>query len=286
MKKTLTTLFFLAIALMGFAQSDEAAIRKVIEAEDIAFHTNVDRPVYMSYWLIKPETRWAYSSLDGLMVYRTGEELKKGMANNEYPPADNATCFFSNVVISTNNSMAWVSYDLKTVTPQGITDYTHEFRFMEKIKSVWKIISATVHQYKPKEQDTEDKDTEDKEALIRRLEDREREAFLKNDTTNLLTQLWSPDMVINAPSNTVNTLNNLIKRIASGKQNYARFERKIDKITFNDNLAIVMGEEQLEPQGASDNAGKKLTRRFTNIWKYANGNWRMIARQSTIIKVE
>ena len=152
---------------------------------------------------------------------------------------------------------------------------------MEKVKGVWKIISASVHQYKPKEQDAEDK-----EALIRRLEEREREAFLKNDTTTLLTQLWSPDMVINAPSNTISTLDNLKKRIAAGKQNYARFDRKIDKITFNDNLAIVMGEEQLEPQGASDNAGKKLTRRFTNIWKYANGNWRVIARQSTIIKIE
>jgi hypothetical protein len=281
MKKTLTTLFFLAIVSIGFSQSDEAAIRKVIEAEDIAFHTNVDRPVYMSYWLVKPETRWAYSSLEGRMDYMTGDVLKTAMANNQYPPADNATCFFSNVVISTNNSMAWVSYDLKTVTPQGITDYTHEFRFMEKIKSVWKIINASVHQYRPKEQDTEDK-----EALIRRLEDREREAFLKNDTTTLLTQLWSPDMVINAPSNTVNTLGNLIKRIASGKLNYARFDRKIDTITFNDNLAIVMGEEQLEPRGASDNAGKKLTRRFTNIWKYSNGSWRVIARQSTIIKVE
>lgn len=124
------------------------------------------------------------------------------------------------------------------------------------------------------------------EAVIRNLENLEREAFLKNDTTTLLTQLWSPQMVINAPANTISNLDNLKKRIAAGKQNYARFDRTIENIAFNDNLAIVMGEEKLEPQGLSDNAGKKLTRRFTNIWKNTSGNWRMIARQSTIIKVE
>ena len=124
------------------------------------------------------------------------------------------------------------------------------------------------------------------EAVIRNLENLEREAFLKNDTTTLLSQLWSPQMVIHAPDNNIRNLGNLTKRIAAGKQNYARFDRKIENIAFNDNLAIVMGEEKLEPQGMSDNAGKILTRRFTNIWKYSNNNWRMIARQATIIKME
>ena len=124
------------------------------------------------------------------------------------------------------------------------------------------------------------------EAVIRNLENLERESFFKNDTTTLLTQLWSPQMVIHTPANNISNIDNLKKRIAAGKLNYARFDRKIENIAFNDNLAIVMGEEKLEPQGISDNAGKTLTRRYTNIWKYTNSNWRMIARQATIIKVE
>ena len=59
-----------------------------------------------------------------------------------------------------------------------------------------------------------------------------------------------------------------------------------EKITFNDDLAIVMGEEKIKPQGKQPNAGKLVTRRFTNVWKYSNSAWSIIARQATIIKVE
>ena len=47
-----------------------------------------------------------------------------------------------------------------------------------------------------------------------------------------------------------------------------------------------MGEEKVRPQGSQKNAGKLVTRRFTNIWMYSNSNWSLIARQATIIKVE
>ena len=74
--------------------------------------------------------------------------------------------------------------------------------------------------------------------------------------------------------------------LRTGKLNYLSFERTIEKVTFNDNLAIVMGEEKIKPQGQQDNAGKLVTRRFTNIWKYENNSWSIIARQATIIRVE
>ena len=47
-----------------------------------------------------------------------------------------------------------------------------------------------------------------------------------------------------------------------------------------------MGEEKVKPQGKQNNAGKEVTRRFTNVWMYSNNNWSIIARQATIIKVE
>ncbi len=47
-----------------------------------------------------------------------------------------------------------------------------------------------------------------------------------------------------------------------------------------------MGEEKIKPQGKQNNAGKLVTRRFTNVWMYSNNNWSIIARQATIIKVE
>lgn len=93
-------------------------------------------------------------------------------------------------------------------------------------------------------------------------------------------------MVIHNPANTVMTVEGTKMLFRAGKLNYVWFERTIEKITFNDNLAIVMGEEKLKPQGLSSNVGKLVTRRFTNIWKFSNNSWNIIARQATIIKVE
>ena len=75
-------------------------------------------------------------------------------------------------------------------------------------------------------------------------------------------------------------------QLRSGKLKYLSFDRNIEKITFNDNLAIVMGEEKIKPQGDQENAGKLVTRHFTNVWKYENKEWSIIARQATIIKNE
>ena len=49
---------------------------------------------------------------------------------------------------------------------------------------------------------------------------------------------------------------------------------------------MVMGEEITKPQGHQLHAGKTVTRRFTNIWKFVNNQWFMIGRQATIVKVE
>jgi hypothetical protein len=124
-----------------------------------------------------------------------------------------------------------------------------------------------------------------REPEIRQLENIEREAVLKGDSLTLF-KLWSPNMVIHNPANIVMTVVGTKMLLRTGKLNYISFERTIEKITFDDNLAIVMGEEKLKPQGLSSNAGKLVTRRFTNIWKFSNNSWSIIARQATIIKVE
>ena len=60
----------------------------------------------------------------------------------------------------------------------------------------------------------------------------------------------------------------------------------LEKITFNDNVAVVMGGEIIKPQGHQVNAGKTVSRRFTHVWLYKNNQWSLIARQATIIKIE
>ena len=125
-----------------------------------------------------------------------------------------------------------------------------------------------------------------RQAEIRRLENVEKDAVMRGDSAVLFNNLWSPEMIVNTPANRIGTVEGTKMQLRSGKLKYLSFDRNIEKITFNDNLAIVMGEEKIKPQGDQDNAGKLVTRRFTNVWKYKNKVWSIIARQATIIKIE
>ncbi len=125
-----------------------------------------------------------------------------------------------------------------------------------------------------------------KEAEIRRLENLERESVMKGDSVPLFNKIWSPNMVINTPGNTIGTVDGTKALLRSGRLSYLSFERTIEKITFNDNLAIVMGGEVIKPHGDQQNAGKTVSRRFTHVWMYENNSWSIIARQATIIQIE
>lgn len=125
-----------------------------------------------------------------------------------------------------------------------------------------------------------------REAEIKRLEILERESVLKGDSLALFDKIWSPNMIVNTPANVVGAVEGTKTHLRSGDLNYLSFERNIEKITFNDNVAIVMGGEVIKPQGKQVNAGKTVSRRFTHVWLYKNNSWSIIARQATIIKVE
>lgn len=125
-----------------------------------------------------------------------------------------------------------------------------------------------------------------REAEIRRMETLERESVLKGDSMALFDKIWSPNMIVNTPANVVGTVEGTKAQLRSGNLNYLSFERMIEKISFSDNVAIVMGGEVIKPQGKQINAGKTVTRRFTHVWLYKNNSWSIIARQATIIKIE
>ena len=123
------------------------------------------------------------------------------------------------------------------------------------------------------------------ETLIRNYEDLEREAILKSDTMQLY-KLMSSKIVVQNPENAIVGYRQIIERIKSGKINYSKFERSIDKVTVVNGIAVVMGLETIIPQGTTQNAGKTVKRRFTNIWTKEDGVWKLTARQATIVSVE
>jgi hypothetical protein len=122
------------------------------------------------------------------------------------------------------------------------------------------------------------------DAVIRKLENAEREAILKEDTVTL-SLLMSPRIVVQNPENAIVGFRQIIDRIKGGKISYASFERKIENIAFIDNISVVMGTEVLIPKPTSVNSGKTVTRRFTNVWKKENNVWKLTARQATIISI-
>ena len=47
-----------------------------------------------------------------------------------------------------------------------------------------------------------------------------------------------------------------------------------------------MGHDIVKPLGGMANAGKTVTRRYTDIWMQDENTWRLTARQATIISIE
>ncbi len=63
--------------------------------------------------------------------------------------------------------------------------------------------------------------------------------------------------MVNIPLNKVATLEDIKRLIRLGKINVASSEKVIEKITFINNMAIVMGYDIVKPQGAMQDAGKQ-----------------------------
>jgi len=51
-------------------------------------------------------------------------------------------------------------------------------------------------------------------------------------------------------------------------------------------LVVIMGEEVTRPKNDAPHAGAIEHRRFTDVWKQFDGDWRLLIRQATIIKLE
>lgn len=122
------------------------------------------------------------------------------------------------------------------------------------------------------------------EALIRKLEDMEKEAIRKGDTTQL-AMLMSENIVVHNPENMIAGYRTIVDRIKAGKINYASFDRIIEKISIVNGIAIVMGQETIVPQGETKHAGKTVIRRFSNIWTKEGDVWKLTARQATNVSI-
>lgn len=126
------------------------------------------------------------------------------------------------------------------------------------------------------------------EELVRSRDNQERIAALKRDTS-ALEELWSADFTVNAPTNRVVVGRQAVMDtfVRSGIINFASFERDVGFLKVDGDFAVVMGSETLVPvadaPAAGLKAGRKVARRFTNIWKKEGGVWRLFWRHANVI---
>ena len=123
------------------------------------------------------------------------------------------------------------------------------------------------------------------EEQIKKMEELHIQGILNQDST-IIRRILSPDLIVNAPTNTVVNLDMAMEALKLGYINYSSYDQKIDEVKIVENIGIVMGLETVIPTGLMANAGHAEKRRFTDIWMYKNKQWKMIARQATNISAE
>lgn len=120
------------------------------------------------------------------------------------------------------------------------------------------------------------------EKTIRALEEESGAAVLHQDFATL-ERIWAERFVVNAPSNSVLPSRAAVFELfRRSVRLYSSYEKNIECIVFDGDDAIVMGGEAVVPVHAP--AGNPpLQRRYTNLWRFETGSWRLIARQATMI---
>ena len=127
--------------------------------------------------------------------------------------------------------------------------------------------------------------TSAKEEKIRTLDDQERKAVLDRNYT-ALEHLWCDQFTVNSPANNVVIGRRDVLARIQKSANYSSFERKIEFIRIDGDIAIVMGAETVQPIGDAPLAGKTVQRRFTTIWKKDGQTWCAIARHANVVSAQ
>ena len=112
------------------------------------------------------------------------------------------------------------------------------------------------------------------------------EAFAAQDV-DAVSALCAKDLVVNTPANRVARLDQVLGFFRAGRMNYESVHITIEALDARKDHVVIMGEEVVKPRDTAPNAGKTVSRRFTDVWRReSDGRWRLTIRQATITSVE
>jgi hypothetical protein len=101
------------------------------------------------------------------------------------------------------------------------------------------------------------------------------------------SERYSSTFVANTPGNGVVTGPQMLERFAQGSLSYASVEQRLDyAASHGPDIVVLMGEEIVVPGPNARDAGKRIHRRFTDVFRKENGEWRHDLRHANVISTE
>jgi len=121
-----------------------------------------------------------------------------------------------------------------------------------------------------------------------RAADAEELRIIQTRDTKAMQEFMLPNYMVNSPANRITRKDQLIQMLSAGQIANEGIERTIEALAITGNVGIVMGREVIKPKATSElgqlYGAKALERRFTNVFLFVDGKWRLLARQSTVTR--
>jgi Domain of unknown function (DUF4440) len=112
-------------------------------------------------------------------------------------------------------------------------------------------------------------------------------AAMTAGTMSAESERYSTTFVANTPGNGVVPGSTLLDMFARGAIRYERVEQSIEyAASHGPDLVVIMGEELVVPGAGLANAGRRVHRRFTDVFRRENGEWRHDLRHANVISIE
>jgi len=129
-------------------------------------------------------------------------------------------------------------------------------------------------------------DNQDENAIIAQikiLESEQTKVIVESDTI-ALAKIWAEDFHVNNPSNMIVNRSQVFQRIKSTFIRYSTYIQEPEYYGVFGDVVVVMGKETVVPIGDNPDRDKTITRRYTDVYKNINGEWKEIARHANIIR--
>jgi hypothetical protein len=112
-------------------------------------------------------------------------------------------------------------------------------------------------------------------------------AAMTSGEATAATERYSSTFVANTPGNAVVTGREMSQLFARGAVSYLSVEQRLDYAgSHGPDIVVLMGEEIVVPGPNARDAGKSIRRRFTDVFRKENGEWRHDLRHANVIAVE